>query len=79
MGRERKSALAAQHLVVRLLHLLRGPGLEHRVLGVAEMQRHLARAIPVAMVGMGGVLLNRAVAHARRRVEPFDTQSEPGG
>ncbi len=78
LGGKRKSALAGQHLVVRLLHLPRRPGLEHRVLGVADVRRHLAGAIPVAMERIGGVLPDRAAAQSRRRVQPIDAQGEPG-
>jgi hypothetical protein len=78
LGGERKPASAGQHLVVRRLHLPRRPRLEHGVVGIADVRRHLAGAVPVAVEGMGGVLPDRAVAQSRRRLQPFDAQGEPG-
>src|SRR5215467_1936500 len=70
--------LATDDLFVRLAHLLRGPGLEHRVLVVAEAHRHLPAIGPdIADIGMVGVLSDGAAAGARWRVEPIRT-GQPG-
>src|SRR5882757_6817836 len=67
---ERKSPPAAEHLFIRGEHLRRGPGLEDRILGVAQCRRHLTGAVEVAVEGMGGILLDGAMAGTRRRIEP---------
>src|SRR5258706_9587471 len=64
LGGEWKSALAAEHLVVRFLHLLGRPGLEHRVISIADVRR-LLTAVPVANIGVGGVWPYRAAAQSR--------------
>src|ERR1700731_1022773 len=69
LGGERKAPLAAEYLVIRDLHLSGGPGLENRILDVADGWRHLPGAIQVAVKWMGGILLNRTVSGARRRIE----------
>src|SRR5256885_16766662 len=66
LGGERHLSLAAERLVIRRLHLRGGPGLEHRVLVVAEPDGHLPRAVEIAVIWLVGDGLNRA-AHAGRR------------
>src|ERR1700726_3345824 len=69
LGGERKAPLAAEHLVIRNLHLSGGPGLEDWILDVADRRRHLPGAIQVAVKRMGGILRDRTVPDARRRIE----------
>jgi hypothetical protein len=77
LGGEWKAALARERFFVGLLHLLRRPRFQHRVLAVADVQRHLA-AIPVADIGMGGVCLDRAATQSRRGIKPADSERKPG-
>src|SRR5262245_16864791 len=78
LSRERKPALSRADVLVRLLHLLRRPGFQHWVFGVADMRRHLTRAVAIAVEGMGRVLPYRTAAQSRWRVVPIHSEHEPG-
>src|SRR6266436_4391597 len=69
LGRERQAALAAEHLLVRGLHLRGGPGLEDRIIDVADRRRHLPGTVEVAVKRVGGMLLDRTVPGPGRRIE----------
>src|SRR5215471_6087570 len=72
LRREGKPPLSRQHLFVRLLHLFRRPRLENRVLDVADVRRHLAWAVQIAVEWISWILPDRAAAQSRRRIEPMD-------
>jgi ATP-dependent protease La (LON) substrate-binding domain/Glyoxalase superfamily protein len=56
---------------VRLIFkCLQRAAIEDRIFGVAQRMRHLAGTVQVAVEGMGGILLDGAMAGARRRIEP---------
>src|SRR6266550_8095516 len=75
---EPKAPLASEHLVIRVLHLLGSPRLEDRVLGVADVVRHLSGTGLIAMERMGRILPDRPAAESPRRVYPAHTLGKPG-
>src|SRR5215475_4631984 len=56
LGGERQAALAAEHLLVRGLHLRGGPRLEDRIVDIADRRRHLSGTVEVAVKRIGRML-----------------------
>src|SRR5207302_1701416 len=69
LGGEPKSPLATENLVIRVLHLLGSPRLEHGVLGVADVVRNLPRTGLITVEWMGRILPDRPAAKSRRGVD----------
>src|ERR1700730_18494491 len=69
LGGERKAPLAAEHPVIRNLHLSGGPGLEDWILDGADRRRHLPGALQAAVKRMGGILPARTMPGTGRRTE----------
>src|SRR5262245_48152425 len=68
LRREGETALAAEDLVIGHLHMGGGPGLQHRVLPVADRRGHLARAVEISVKRMSRMLTDRTT-HAGGRIK----------
>src|SRR5579863_9483543 len=74
LRRERHLALAAEQLLVGLLHLLLCPWLQDRILAVGDADRGLladAVGFRIAEIGIGGIVADRPVTGTRRRILPI--------
>src|SRR5215831_14661163 len=74
LGGKGNRHLAAQHLFVRCLHLLRGPRFQDRILRVHDRgpklpTRKKAAILNLAVIGIIRIGLNRPVTRTLRRVE----------
>ena len=66
--------LAAEHLFIRLLHVLCGPGFQDRILRIHDRGPEVATCITTAVLTLAGIRIARIglhwpVSRARRRVE----------
>src|SRR6516225_2252361 len=74
LGDKGKRPLAAQHLIVRGLHLLRGPRFQDRILRVHDRGPEFATGkkaaiLNLAIIWIVGIGLDRSVSRTRRRVK----------
>src|SRR6516225_9784927 len=74
LGDKGKRPLAAQHLIVRGLHLLRGPRFQDRILRVHDWGPEFATGkkaaiLNLSIIGIVRIGLDRSVSRTRRRVK----------
>ena len=74
LGGKGNRHLAAQHLFIRCLHVLRGPRFQDRILRVHDRGPEVPTCkttaiLTLAVIGIVGIGLHRPVSRTRRRVE----------